>query len=470
MSKIEVDKIDPQSGTDLELGTSGDTITIPAGVTFDSSAATNSLPANVVTTDGSQTLTNKNIVASQLTGTVATSNLGTGTADATTFLRGDQTYASATPAANSITTAQLAYNPNAFRNIIINGDMSIAQRATSASSITSGGVYYTVDRWETELTTLGTWTQSQSTDVPTGQGFANSLKMDCTTADASPASGDRLYVRTLFEGQNLQYLKKGTANAESLTLSFWVKSAKTGTYIVFFYDQDNARSISKSYTIDTANTWEKKTLTYAGDTTGAFDNDNALSLQVNFFLGGGSDWTSGTLNTSWNSWTQANAAVGSVNLADSTSNDFYITGIQLEAGTTASDFEFLPIDVNLQRCQRYYEKIFNIGTTPANQVNDTPYYGGINGWVAWDSSNVRTLPISFKVTKRANPSITIYSGASGPTNGQFGILIGLTWTAGGSSVPIIRTNGFYGAFNSSSSFTQNNAYLLDFGWTADSEL
>ena len=256
---------------------------------------------------------------------------------------------------NQLPQSLVADNVN-FRNIIINGDMSIAQRGTSQASITSGN-YYTVDRWETELTTLGTWTQSQSTDVPSGQGFSKSLKMDCTVADASPSAGDSLYVRTLFEGQNLQYLKKGTSNAESLTLSFWVKSTKTGTYIVFFYDQDNARSISKSYTIDSADTWEKKTITFAGDTTGAFDNDNALSLQVNFFLGGGSNWTSGTLNTSWNSWTQANAAVGQVNLADNTANEWYITGVQLEAGTSASDFEFLPHDVNLRRCYRYYYKM-----------------------------------------------------------------------------------------------------------------
>ena len=137
---------------------------------------------------------------------------------------------------DAVTNAKVSYNNNQFRNIIINGDMSLAQRGTSQASITSTG-YYTLDRWETELTTLGTWTQSQSTDVPSGQGFAKSLKMDCTTADASPASGDRLYVRTLFEGQNLQYLKKGTANAESLTLSFWVKSNKTGTYATYLYDK-----------------------------------------------------------------------------------------------------------------------------------------------------------------------------------------------------------------------------------------
>jgi len=353
MSKIEVDAIVPQSGTTLTVGESGDTITIPSGATFDASNATTTLPSTVVTTTGSQTLTNKTIDVSQLSGTVATSNLGTGTADATTFLRGDQTYASATPAADSITTTQLAYNPNSFRNIIINGDMSIAQRGTSTSSITGNG-YHTIDRFQTILTTLGTWTQSQDTDVPSGQGFVKSLKMACTTADASPAAGDMLLVTQVFEGQNLQYLKKGTASAQSLTASFWVKSNKTGTYIGELYDVDNSRSISKSFTINSADTWEQKTITYAGDTTGAFDNDNAGSLYFSFFLGAGSNRTSGTLQTSWGTFTEANRAVGQVNLADSTSNYINITGVQLEAGTTASDFEFLPVDVNFHRCARYY--------------------------------------------------------------------------------------------------------------------
>jgi len=241
-----------------------------------------------------------------------------------------------------------------FRNIIINGDMSIAQRGTSTSSIT-GSDYHTVDRFKTIITTLGTWTQSQSTDVPTAQGFSKSLKMDCTTADGSPASGDSLRITTHLEGQNLQYLKKGTSSAESLTMSFWVKSNKTGTYILELYDLDNTRQISKSYTINSTSTWEKKIITIDGDTSGAFDNDNNLSLIVGWFLGAGSDFTSGTLNTSWNSATNSNRAVGQVNLADNTANEWYVTGVQLEAGTTASDFEFLPVDVNLQRCQRYYQ-------------------------------------------------------------------------------------------------------------------
>jgi hypothetical protein len=247
------------------------------------------------------------------------------------------------------------FTGNNFRNIIINGDMSIAQRGTSGTLQNGTGGYLCLDRWnEIEGGSESfVFTVSQDSDVPTGQGFAKSLKFDCTTADASLAADGALTFRQKIEGQNLQYLKKGTANAESTTISFWVKSVKTGTYIIALVDVDNSRSISKAYTIDDASTWEKKTLTFAGDTSGALGNDNGNSLQVEFYLGAGSNYTSGTLQTSWGSNVAANQRVGQVNLADSTDNNFWITGVQLEAGTTASDFEFLPVDVNLQRCLRY---------------------------------------------------------------------------------------------------------------------
>ena len=244
-----------------------------------------------------------------------------------------------------------------FRNIIINGSMDIAQRGTSATGIGNGDSgYHTVDRFKfVESGSPSTvFTQSQSTDVPTGQGFAKSLKMDVTTADASLGADDAIYINTSVEGQNLQYIKKGTSSATSLTLSFWVKSNITGTYIFEIIDRDNDRAISKSYTISSANTWEKKTITYPGDTTGALDNDNARSFELIYWLGAGANFSSGTLQTSWGSRTTANDAVGQVNLGDNTANEWYITGVQLEAGTTASDFEFLPVDVNLQRCLRYY--------------------------------------------------------------------------------------------------------------------
>jgi len=284
-------------------------------------------------------------------------------------------------------------NQSAFKNIIINGDMSIAQRGTSQSSITSNG-YYTADRMNIMNEGIGTFTVSQSTDVPSGQGFAKSMKFDCTTSNASPSSGF-LGVGQSIEGQNLQYLKKGTSSAESLTLSFWIKSTKTGTYVVELYDPDNNRTIAQSYTISSASTWEKKTLTYAGDTTGALDNDNNNSLRVNILFGAGTEYTSGSLQTAWGSRSNTRRAVGQVNLADSTSNELYITGIQLEAGTTASNFEFLPYDVNEQRCLRYYWVHNNTNAFYAPLTSNDNYN------VYWNA---------FPTPMRALPTLTETSG------------------------------------------------------------
>lgn len=237
------------------------------------------------------------------------------------------------------------------RNLVINGAMQVAQRGTSFTSVTSTANH--LDRFQTILSGLGTWTVSQSTTAPTG--FSNSLKYECTTADASPAATDYFAVYHKFEGQDLQHLKKGTASAESVTLSFWVRSNKTGTYQVNLYDNDNTRLIGSTYSISTADTWEHKTITYSGDTTGALDNDNALSLFVEWWLGSGTDYSSGAVPTSWETAvdTDRNAG-GTVNLADSTSNNFYITGVQLEVGETATDFEHRSYGDELARCQRYY--------------------------------------------------------------------------------------------------------------------
>ena len=204
--------------------------------------------------------------------------------------------------------------PNA-QNLIINSDMAVAQRGTSTASITSDG-FHTLDRFETHISSLGTWTQSQDSDVPSGQGFANSLKMDCTTADASPSAGDFCIIRTKFEGQDLQLIKKGTANAEKLTLAFWVKSSKTGTHIVELFDIDNSRTVSQAYTISSADTWEKKVVNFPADTTGAFGNDNGRSLDIQFWLGTGTTYSSGTLQTTWGGQSNGDRAVGQVNLAE----------------------------------------------------------------------------------------------------------------------------------------------------------
>ena len=302
---------------------------------------------------------------------------------------------------DAVTNAKVSYNNNQFRNIIINGDMSIAQRGTSASSVTSTS-YNTVDRWNNYISSLGTWTISQDTTVPTGQGFAKSLKYDCTTADASPASNDVNILIQRFEGQNLQYLKKGTSSAESLTLSFWVRSNKTGTYTCEIYDGDNSRFVSKTYSISSADTWEKKTITFDGDTTGALDNDNANSLNVHFWLGAGTDFTGGTFNNgTWSTTTNTRVSSSQVNLADSTSNEWYITGVQLEAGTTASDFEFLPFDINRERCLRYFYR-------SRNESNGTVWFGSM-------TNAAMGCTHQFPVIMRATPTMgygwtSAYSG------------------------------------------------------------
>jgi len=240
------------------------------------------------------------------------------------------------------------------RNVIINGAMQVAQRGTSTASITAGG-FNTADRFNTVLSSLGTWTQSVENDAPTGSGFRKSLKMLCTTADASPAAGDLIAIQQTIEGQNLQQFAKATASAKQFTLSFWVKSNVTGTYIAELNDTDNTRSVSASYTVSVSGTWEKKTITFPADATGAFDNDNNGSLSLNYWLGAGTSWTSGTLATTWATATSANRAVGVTNLAAATSNYWQVTGIQLEVGSVVTPFEFEDFGVTLAKCQRYYQ-------------------------------------------------------------------------------------------------------------------
>lgn len=239
-------------------------------------------------------------------------------------------------------------------NVVINGAMQVAQRGTSTASITTAG-YYTVDRWRQNVGTLGTWTQSQEADYPSGSGFARCLKVLCTTADASPAAGDFNILEQLLEGQNVQLFNKGTASAKTFCLSFWVKSNVTGTYIAELVDNDNTRQVSASYTISASGTWEKKTITFPADTTGVFDNDNAASLTARFWLGAGSNFTSGTLNTVWNNVTSANRAVGQTNLASAINNYWQVTGVQLQP-SRESQFLFQDYGTVLAQCQRYYYK------------------------------------------------------------------------------------------------------------------
>ena len=310
------------------------------------------------------------------------------------------------PATSSTLATQ---NSLGVRNLIINGDMRIAQRGTSATGITSSG-YYTVDRWDTGGVSYGTWTMSQDTDVPSGQGFSKSIKWQCTTANTSLSANSFFDMHQSLEGQNLQHLKYGTSNAESLTLSFWVKSNKTGTYQYNLYSANNSgKVVNGSFTINVSDTWEKKTITYNGDTIDSLDNDNGRSLDIQLIMVAGSDYTGGTSSSSWTAWTNSQRAPDlTVNLADSTSNYINITGVQLEVGTEATPFEHRPYDMELARCQRYYQKSHAQGTTPGAAT-----FGGNSPETVqqfWNSGNTGLAGQQFllKTDMRANPTATIY--------------------------------------------------------------
>jgi hypothetical protein len=248
-------------------------------------------------------------------------------------------------------------------NLLHNGAMQVSERypgvpyglANTQASVTAS--VYVVDRWQFVVSALGTWTVSQSDDSPAG--FGSSLKLDNTTADASPAAADYAYISQALEGQDVQILQKGLATAESVTISFKVKSAKTGVHIVEITDVDNTRHISASYSISVADTWESHEVTFAGDTTGAFDNDIAASLRLNFWVAAGSNFTSGTLATSWAAVTAANSAVGQVNVADNTANNFLLSGVKMEIGTSSTAYAHKSFAEELAICQRYFWRIIN---------------------------------------------------------------------------------------------------------------
>ena len=284
-----------------------------------------------------------------------------------------------------------------FRNLVINGDMSIAQRGTSHT--TASG--YTLDRYTWTDDSTSAFTITQSTDVPSGQGFASSMKLDCTTANTSLGSSDQIRQVQKIEAQNLQHLRYGTSSAKSVTLSFWVKSNKTGIYCATLSQEDDSyASFTKEYTISSSDTWEKKTLTFDGDTGGVINNDNGAGIWLMFAFGAGSGRhiTADQWNSSYGLSTS-----NQVNLADSTSNELYLTGVQLEVGTSATDFEFLPFDVNLQRCQRYFYKIESTGTTSNNNITTGFTYG-----TSGVQSNVK-----MEVLMRSTPSFSYDIGTNG---------------------------------------------------------
>jgi hypothetical protein len=282
------------------------------------------------------------------------------------------------------------------RNLIINGAMQVAQRGTSAVPV--GGSTFRIDRFSVNKSNDGAYTVEQSTDAPTG--FTTSLKVQVTIADTSLSAAQNAYFYQTIEAQNLQHLNYGTSDAKTITLSFWVKSSKTGIYTASLYKADNTSYMfTQEYTISSANTWEKKTITItptAGSTSfittsgGAIANDNGAGIYVNFNLAFGSNYTGGTSN-SWSSTTADYSTTNAVNWMDSTSNNFYLTGVQLELGDTATPFEHRSYGDELARCQRYYQSIdYYHDYGSSGSAGNVFYYTNF----------------SFPVTMRATPSMT----------------------------------------------------------------
>ena len=361
-------------------------------------------------------------------------------------------------AADAITTPKIADTVNlGRRNMIINGAMQVAQRSTSETGLSGTNSYKTLDRYTTYISSLGTWTQSRDTNAPAG--FGHSLKMLCTTADASPASTNRMLIQTKIEGQDIQSLGFGDTS-NTYTVSFYVKSNVTGTYILEQYGDTasaTGNNISTAYTVDTANTWERKTITLNVD-SGAMTSDNTSGLVLSFWLGSGTNYTSGTLNSSWASPSAGNRAVGQVNLASATNNYWQITGLQLEVGDTATPFEHRSFGEELAACQRYFQKS-KTGTPTQNS------FGGHQIHVA--SGQDPQSVVYLHPTMRTTPTLTLYSAHGSGTSGQwYGAAFnnGFSGNArafGQSSRQFILDNTDVGA---------NTNGWAEIGWTAESEL
>jgi hypothetical protein len=276
------------------------------------------------------------------------------------------------------------------RNKVINGEFLVNQRGNSTNGSNSG--YFGPDRFKwRDINSSSVFTINQSTDTP--DGFAFSYHADCTTADASFGGNEFISIQHKLEGQNLQDFAKGTSSAKQYTLSFHVKSDVTGTYVVAFQDTDNNRMCCATYIVSSADTWEKKTITIPADTTGAFNNDANESLMISWCLGSGTDYTSGTLQTVWGADVSANTFAGqTANVGSSTDNDFRLTGVQLEVGSVATDFEHRSFAQELQLCKRYFQKV------------------GGSHWGATEGSDHFRIQVNLEPEMRAAPTVTVRSG------------------------------------------------------------
>ena len=354
------------------------------------------------------------------------------------------------------------------RNVIINGAMNVAQRGTSSTGVGASDGYFVCDRWKIAQNSFaGRLTMTQDSSAPSG--FANSTKLACTTTDTSIAAGELLLFRQIIEGQNLQAFAKGTSDAKPFAVSFYVKGNASATYVCELEDTDNSRTVSKSFSVTTD--WTRVELSFPADTTGAFDDDNAASLQFQIWLHAGSTWSSGTLNSSaFASTTNANRAVGISSFFDSTDRTFFITGVQLEVGQNPTSFEHEPIERTFTKCKRYYYK--SMDGNPQDQI---PTSDGISGdgyhcWSYFSTTSARSPYFFHPVQMRADPTVTLFSSArtSGASSGITAYYPG-SWTAVNSNGATVDVNKL-ALYAVTGSVTSGQSYLFAGGFQCDAEL
>ena len=367
--------------------------------------------------------------------------------------------------ASSLTTGTLPADRVPYlgrKNMILNGSMAVAQRGTSLSGITTGG-YKTVDRIEHVLNSLGTWTSEQSSDAP--DGFANSLKLTCTSADASPATSDYMVLFHKIEAQNLQMLQYGTSGAKTATISFWVKSNRTGSASFGIRQPNNSNmQFTPAYTISSANTWEYKTILIPADTSGSINNDNGSGFQVEWWLNSGPDFTTGTNQNDWAASNNPDRNPSNLGVGGADNDYFAITGVQLEVGSVATPFEHISYGESLALCQRYYQRR---GATPAMSGS---YYAMMGDGMFWDNADTAFINFEFPVEMRAAPAIesggtfrlvgngTSYSGFSSFAI-QWPTAYGTRVNASGSGYPATKNACFLQPNDDSSSYIAFNAEL-----------
>ena len=304
------------------------------------------------------------ISGANLTGIAATDNVRTGILDVagiSTFRNTMNVGAAVTISESGIEASGIGItvaniNGNQIggrRNIMINGNMVCAQRGTS---ITFADSTYSLDRWLMRTGNhSGAATITQESSV-TPDGFQKSLKVDITTADTSLTGGEYFFIDQRIEANNVHHAAYGNSGAKTMTLSFYVRSNKTGTYNVHLYNPSSTRHISRSYTINSADTWERKILRIPGDTSGGLTTGTGAALRCNWYLAAGTSYTSGSVQTTWSSYNVNNTAPSNVNLLDSTSNEWYLTGVQLEIGSEATPFEHRSFGEEIHLCERYYRR------------------------------------------------------------------------------------------------------------------